>query len=321
MKSRAPNRSKNQSQRGFRIKSSRYMKLLDLPLYTCQQSEVFGNMLLRSVLLSFCLQVGWSQTQIDLQAQGRNVDFTGSASTRPMKSGTALPATCNVGELFFLTSTTAGANIYGCAATNAWSLQSGGGSGVQNASQLSDLMAAISAPTTLSIGATCTSSTPCNVRLGSVTFSFTSSTSATISGGTGTAYIYLDSSGNLTVGHNLTVTCSSGCVAVPGVTAFPSDSLPLFTWTATNGTWDTAGGADRRAFQSTANVYAAAGLLSITANGRTTLSVDPTVVGVLSPVPATSSSPCAQGAWSTDTSYYYVCVAANTWLRAALTTW
>jgi hypothetical protein len=30
---------------------------------------------------------------------------------------------------------------------------------------------------------------------------------------------------------------------------------------------------------------------------------------------------CAQGAWSMDTSYYYVCVAANTWLRVAITTW
>lgn len=287
-------------------------------------------MVFRSILISFCLQQAFclqfacGQTQIDLQAQGKNVDFSGSPTTRPLKSGVALPANCSVGDMFFLTSATAGANLYGCAATNSWTLQgngSGGGSSVQNASQLTDLAASSSSSTTLLIGATCALATPCNVRLGSVTFAFTGSSSATISGGTGTAFIYIDSSGNLTVGHNLTVVCNSGCVAVTGVTAFPSDSVPLFTWTATNGTWDTAGGVDRRAFQSTANVAAGTGLLGTTGSGRTTLSVDPTLVGIWAPVPATSSSPCTPGAWSMNTSYYFVCVATNSWQRVALTTW
>jgi hypothetical protein len=163
-----------------------------------------------------------AQTQIDLQAQGKNVDFSMSPTTRPLKSGVTLPATCNVGEMFFLSSAAAGANLYGCAAINGWTVESGtGGSSVQNSSQLADLVASHSSSTTLVIGATCSAATPCNVRLGSVTFSFTSSTSATISGGSGTAFIYMDSSGNLTVGHNLTATCNSGCVAVPGITAFP----------------------------------------------------------------------------------------------------
>ena len=292
-------------------------------------------MVFRSILIlfclqqAFCLQPAWSQTQIDLQAQSKNVDFSGSPTTRPLKSGVTLPATCAVGDMFFLTNATAGANLYGCAATNSWTLEGngsggdggGGGSSVQNASQLTDLAASSSSSTTLVIGPTCSLSTPCNVRLGSVTFAFTGSTSATISGGTGTVFIYIDSSGNLTVGHNLTVVCSSGCVAVAGITAFPSDSVPLFTWTATNGTWDAAGGTDRRAFQSTTNLSAGTGLLGTTASGRTTLSIDPTLVGIWAPVPATSSSPCAQGAWSMNASYYYVCVATNSWLRVTLTTW
>jgi len=33
-------------------------------------------MLFRSILISFCLQQAWCQTQIDLQAQGKNVDFS-----------------------------------------------------------------------------------------------------------------------------------------------------------------------------------------------------------------------------------------------------
>lgn len=283
-------------------------------------------MWLRSIVILFCLQQAWSQTQIDLQAQSRNVDFTGQATTRPVKSGTALPATCSVGEMFFLTNAAAGANLYGCAAINAWSPESGSGgtgagSAIQNAGQLADLAGTLSSPTTLVIGATCSVATPCNARLGSLTLSFTSSTSATISAGTGTAFVYLDSGGNLTVGHNMTVICSAGCLAAAGITGFPSDSLPLFTWTATNGTWDATGRADRRAFQSTTNVSAGTGLLGVTASGRTTLSIDPTLVGLWAAVPSSSSNACTPGTWSIDANYFYVCVATNSWKRATLATW
>src|SRR5262249_50718547 len=97
-------------------------------------------MVLRFIFVSLCVQQAWSQTQIDLQAQARNVDFSTAATTRPMKSGTSLPSNCSVGEMFFLTNAAAGANLYGCATANAWTLESssgvgGGGSSVQNASQ------------------------------------------------------------------------------------------------------------------------------------------------------------------------------------------
>ena len=279
-------------------------------------------MLLRFFVISICLQQAWSQTQIDLQAQSRNVDFSTSAATRPLKSGTVLPGACAIGDMFFLTSAAAGANLYGCASTNSWTLESsaGGGSGF-TANQLADLAVSRGSSTTLIIGTACTTGTPCNVRLGSLAFSFTGSTTATISSGSGTAFIYLDSSGTLTIGQNLAVNCSSGCVAVPGITAFPPDSIPLFTWTATNGTWDTAGGTDRRAFQSTTNVSPGAGLLGTTTSGRTTLSIDPTLIGIWSPVPSSSSSACNAGTWSLDGSFYYVCVATNTWRRVALAAW
>lgn len=270
-------------------------------IYSSPKRGAEAKMLLRLIFVAFCVQQAWSQTQIDLQAQSRNVDFSTAATTRPMKSGTALPGTCSVGEMFFLTNAAAGANLYGCGAANAWTLESsgsggGGGSTVQNASQLADLGASINSQTTLTIGATCSATTPCNVRLGSVTFSFTSATSATITSGSGTAFIYIDNAGNLTVGNNLAVTCSSGCRVVPGVTAFPPDSIPLFTWTATNGAWDTAGRVDRRAFQSTTNVSAGTGLLATTANGATTLAIDPTLLALWAAVPSTSSSACTPGA-------------------------
>ena len=46
-----------------------------------------------------------------------------------MKAGTAIPATCTVGDLFYLTIAVPGANLYGCVAVNTWALQSGGGGG------------------------------------------------------------------------------------------------------------------------------------------------------------------------------------------------
>lgn len=44
-----------------------------------------------------------------------------------MPSGASLPATCIVGDAFFLTTATAGQNLYGCTGINVWTLQSGAG--------------------------------------------------------------------------------------------------------------------------------------------------------------------------------------------------
>lgn len=258
-------------------------------------------------------------TAVDLRTQTKDVDFSGALSTKPVQAGGILPATCSMGALFYLTVAAAGSNLYACTAANIWTLETG--TGAQTVSQLSDLEPSLSSPAVLTLGANCSPVTPCNVRFGGTTYAFTASTSATISAGSGTAYIYLDPSGNLTVGHNLTVGCSAGCVAVPGIIAFPSNSIPLFTWTATNGAWNPGGGTDWRSFQSITDVAAGSGLLGAMANGVITISVDPTQIGFWNTVPATSSSTCAKGAWSIDTSYYYVCVAANTWKRAALSSW
>ncbi len=71
-----------------------------------------------------------AQTQVDLRTQSKNVDFGSAPSTRPIQTGTALPATCLVGNLFFKTDATAGSNIYACTATNTWAVGSGGTGGV-----------------------------------------------------------------------------------------------------------------------------------------------------------------------------------------------
>jgi hypothetical protein len=75
---------------------------------------VFGWVLASSVLYTA------AQTKVDLQTQGKSVDFTGASSTKPIKAGTALPATCSVGEFYFLTDAPPGANVYVCSATDVW---------------------------------------------------------------------------------------------------------------------------------------------------------------------------------------------------------
>lgn len=55
------------------------------------------------------------------------IDFTGAVATKPAKSGTTLPLTCAVSELFYKTDASAGSNIYGCTAPNTWTVEGGGG--------------------------------------------------------------------------------------------------------------------------------------------------------------------------------------------------
>ncbi len=71
------------------------------------------------------------QTAIDLKAQSKRVDFSDAASTKPSKIGTSLPASCSVGETIFLSNALPGKNLYGCVATNTWSVLSGAGDNIQ----------------------------------------------------------------------------------------------------------------------------------------------------------------------------------------------
>ena len=57
------------------------------------------------------------------------VDFGSAAATKPNKSGTSAPGTCSVGQTFFDTDATAGQNVFGCTATNTWTLLGDGGGG------------------------------------------------------------------------------------------------------------------------------------------------------------------------------------------------
>jgi hypothetical protein len=142
----------------------------------------------------------------------------------------------------------------------------GGGAGM--AAQLGDFSVVWTSATVLTVGTNCSTAVPCNVRLGAVVYAFETAVTITLSGGgTGTLYLYVDASGALVAGHNLTLTCSGVCAAVSGITGFPQDSVPLWVWTATSGTWDSSsGGVDQRAFLSRTNLQAGAGI-SITEVG------------------------------------------------------
>jgi hypothetical protein len=63
------------------------------------------------------------QTLIDLRSQGKNVDFSGAFSTKPFRTGSSLPSTCNVSEAFLKLSAILGQNIFVCTSTNVWTVQ------------------------------------------------------------------------------------------------------------------------------------------------------------------------------------------------------
>jgi hypothetical protein len=209
------------------------------------------------------------------------------------------------------------------ASTLRWEPQTisgGGGAGASMASQLGDFAVTRSSATVLAMGANCSASTPCTVRFGSQVYSFATGATVSISAGSGLAYIYVSSAGALTVGHNVTANCT-GCAAQSGVTAFPADAIPLFTWSATSGTWDATGGADQRALLSSKSLVASAGITTAESSGKTVVSVDSTIVSLRTSVPATSSTACTAGTWAMDTSFYYVCVSLNSWRRATILIW
>lgn len=154
-----------------------------------------------------------------------------------------------------------------------------GSGGAGMAYQLADLAVARTSSTVLSIGAGCTPASPCNVRFGSQVFNVTNSATATISGSaTGAAYVYVNSAGTLVVGHNLIVACSAGCTQQSGITSFPPNAIPLFSWTATSGTWDSAGGRDQRAFLDAKTLAGGQGIVITEAPGQSTLAVDNGVI-------------------------------------------
>jgi hypothetical protein len=81
----------------------------------------------RALVVTGCLvALASAQTLVDLRTQSKSVNFTAANATSPFQAGASLPATCSVGQAFFQTNAAAGLNLYGCTATNSWTLFSAG---------------------------------------------------------------------------------------------------------------------------------------------------------------------------------------------------
>jgi hypothetical protein len=196
-----------------------------------------------------------------------------------------------------------------------------GGGGATLASQLGDFSVIVATPNTLTIGQNCSVAAPCNFRFGSVTTSIAAPASITLNSGSGVLYLYAANNGTLVAGSTLNVACTAVCIAQSGVNAFPAGSLPLFTVTATSGAWNANGISDMRAFQSAVSISSGAGLVAAASGSGVVLSADPSAISLKVAAPSVSASSCTVATWATDGNFYYLCVGANQWKRAALSTW
>jgi hypothetical protein len=191
---------------------------------------------------------GWAQTQVNLQTQSKNIDFSAAPSTKPFKLGAALPASCNVGEAFFKTSAAPGANWYGCVATNVWVAQAGaggGGGGASSSTQLTDFQTTATSGTTLTVA-------PGVYRVGSISYSYPASTTFTLTQYTiasvnqaGQATVTLASNpGNSSIHFGDTIYISgatgSGCSgmnALQTIVNLPAPNQVTINWNSTGCTY------------------------------------------------------------------------------------
>jgi hypothetical protein len=218
----------------------------------------FLSAIILGVILGFV-----ANSQVDLKRQSKNADFSEFPTTKPFKTGTILPVTCSVGEVYFKTDVTPGQNLYGCTSSG-WTVMGnstpqGGSGGATMFSQLGDFRIVRTSSTTLSVGSNCSMETPCTARFNEVTTSWFFGATVTLAGGTGDIRVYLDGSipGSTVLKVRRTaptlnpsppptlldfdVGCSGmGCTSEIG-TMFPPDSIPLYIWSASSGVWNAAG--------------------------------------------------------------------------------
>ena len=76
-----------------------------------------------------CTVYGQTTVGSTTGAASSTQDNSSAGITKPIKSGTSLPATCGVGEFYFKTNATLGQQVYACTSTNTWTLQGDGGGG------------------------------------------------------------------------------------------------------------------------------------------------------------------------------------------------
>ncbi len=66
------------------------------------------------------LSLASGQTSVNLASQSRNADFSSFSFTRPIAVASALPSSCQTGQLFYNSAASPGSNLYSCTAVNTW---------------------------------------------------------------------------------------------------------------------------------------------------------------------------------------------------------
>lgn len=249
-----------------------------------------------------------------------NWDASGALSTKPLKAGTSLPATCSVSQMYYKTDATAGMGMYFCTSTNTWTQALG--SGASQASDITDFKVTATG-TTITHTGTSTTSKPTAVRVGGTTYTYSdgsgsSTTLATISGsGTGTVYVYIASNGTRTADTSsgtITITCSDTnwtCSNSGNVSAFPTGSLPVAEVAVAAGS--VASVTDRRPMYSAQYVVSGSGLSGCESG---TCAVDFALVPDYSTGTSAPPATCTAGRdWyiRTSTNQAYACTATNTY--------
>jgi hypothetical protein len=237
----------------------------------------------------------------------------GTASTLGVLQGDGNTLTISSGVISCTPATT---TQVGCVTTP-------GSSGAQSASQLTDFLATKTSGAVLTIGSLCSSTQPCQARLsgGGATYVQTAPATVTISGtsSSDTVFIYSDGTA-LYAGYNgaETLTCS-GCTAVPGVTTWPINTIPLWEPTITGNAWGVITEAmDFRTVYSAYGSAAGAGIAIVKnpSTGIDTYSVDSTVTPRYFKAAGAPSINCSQGRdfyTNTTTAAEFYCAATNTW--------
>lgn len=253
-------------------------------------------------------------TQVHLQSQGKAVDFSGAASTRPVRVGSSLPSSCLTGEQFHLVTAPAGQNLYLCVSMNTWAAVTNAGTGgAEEAQGLNDCRFERTSAQVLTMAA-------CRVRTGTTVWNFPETAFSLSSGSAAdTAYFYV-MNGSLVAGYSLTSTTvsGSGFATESGVSSFPAESLPLEKWgaTTTPGQWD-GSGTDMRVLLQRSVVEAGVGLTSVdnSSTGVRTLSLDTATTPQFTSGTAEPPTSCSAGQLyvRTSSNQAYQCTSANTW--------
>jgi hypothetical protein len=230
------------------------------------------------------LHAAFAQTAINLQTQGRDVDFTSAGETIPFQTGAVLPTACAVGDAFLSTSSSPGQNLYVCTTAGnpgTWTAQ--GGHAATSFSALTDFQISAN-PATATI--TCPSG-QCQVRIGEKDYVFTNNASATAltgTGGSAVVFFYVDASGAMDFGYDGNIVTGgtlTGLNGIGGVTNFPANTIPLANCSVASNRFGSC--TDDRAVLNRAVLDQGTGVIVMQnpLTGHTQVSVNPATVPLL----------------------------------------